>query len=45
MVEDTLSAILKYEGDMRKAQDELKAYLQQSARRRPGRATAATVRR
>ncbi len=28
LVEDTLSAILKYEGDMRKAQDDLKAYLQ-----------------
>ncbi len=31
MVEDTLTAILKYEGDMRKAQDELKAFLQQGA--------------
>ena len=28
MIEDTLSAILKYEGDMRKAQDELKSVLQ-----------------
>lgn len=28
LIEDTLTAILKYEGDMRKAQDELKAYLQ-----------------
>jgi MoxR-like ATPase len=28
LVEDTLSAILKYEGDIRKAQDELKNYLQ-----------------
>jgi MoxR-like ATPase len=28
MVEDSLSAILKYEGDLRKAQDDLKAYLQ-----------------
>jgi MoxR-like ATPase len=27
-IEDTLSAILKYEGDIRKAQDELKQYLQ-----------------
>ncbi len=27
LVEDTLSAILKYEGDIRKAQDELKTYL------------------
>jgi MoxR-like ATPase len=32
LVNDTLSAILKYEGDIRKAQDELKAYL---AKRRP----------
>ncbi|MBX3027648.1 MoxR family ATPase [bacterium] len=31
LVEDTLTAILKYEGDMRKAQDELKAFLQQPA--------------
>jgi MoxR-like ATPase len=29
LVEDTLTAILKYEGDMRKAQDELKTFLQQ----------------
>ena len=28
IVGDTLSVILKYEGDIRKAQDELKAYLQ-----------------
>jgi MoxR-like ATPase len=28
MVEDTLSTVLKYEGDIRKAQDELKDYLQ-----------------
>jgi hypothetical protein len=28
LVEDTLSAILKYEGDIRKAQDELKTFLQ-----------------
>lgn len=28
MIEDTLSTILKYEGDMRKAQDELKSFLQ-----------------
>ena len=28
LVNDTLSAVLKYEGDIRKAQDELKAYLQ-----------------
>ncbi len=28
LVNDTLSAVLKYEGDIRKAQEELKAYLQ-----------------
>jgi MoxR-like ATPase len=28
LVNDTLSVVLKYEGDIRKAQDELKAYLQ-----------------
>jgi MoxR-like ATPase len=28
LVNDTLSTVLKYEGDIRKAQDELKAYLQ-----------------
>jgi len=28
MVDDTLNTILKYEGDIRKAQDELKDYLQ-----------------
>jgi MoxR-like ATPase len=28
LIEDTLSTILKYEGDIRKAQDELKAYVQ-----------------
>jgi MoxR-like ATPase len=28
LVNDTLSAVLKYEGDIRKAEDELKAYLQ-----------------
>jgi MoxR-like ATPase len=33
VVEDTLSVILKYEGDIRKAQEELKSYLQ--ARKRP----------
>src|SRR5215470_12167945 len=37
LVNDTLSAVLKYEGDIRKAQDELKAYLQsQRARVEPG---------
>jgi len=37
MVEETLNTILKYEGDIRKAQDELKDYLQkQKARVAPG---------
>jgi MoxR-like ATPase len=35
LVNDTLSAVLKYEGDIRKAQDELKAFLQ-SQRTRGG---------
>jgi MoxR-like ATPase len=34
LVSDTLSVILKYEGDIRKAQDELKAYL--AKRKTPG---------
>lgn len=34
VVSDTLSAILKYEGDIRKAQEELKAYLQSQRSRR-----------
>jgi MoxR-like ATPase len=39
LVNDTLSTILKYEGDIRKAQDELKDYLQkQQARLEAGRA-------
>ncbi len=38
VVTDTLSAILKYEGDIRKVQDELKGYLQTQK----GRAEAAT---
>ncbi|MFN8626047.1 MAG: MoxR family ATPase [Candidatus Binatia bacterium] len=33
LVEDTLNTILKYEGDIRKAQDELKDYLQKHAAR------------
>jgi len=36
MVNDTLNTILKYEGDIRKAQDELKDYLhKQKARLEP----------
>ena len=35
MVNDTLNAILKYEGDIRKAQDELKEYLQKQKTKRP----------
>ena len=43
LVNDTLSTILKYEGDIRKAQDELKAYLQSAARAaRRSRATTRT---
>ena len=32
LLNDTLHTILKYEGDIRKAQDELKDYLQKKAR-------------
>ena len=35
LVNDTLSTVLKYEGDIRKAQDELKAYLQAQRARGP----------
>jgi len=35
LVNDTLSVVLKYEGDIRKAQDELKAYLQAQRARGP----------
>ena len=35
MVNDTLNTILKYEGDIRKAQDELKDYLQKQKAKRP----------
>ena len=46
MIEDTLSAILKYEGDMRKAQDELKSVLQaQRAADGAGQGSATDVRR
>jgi MoxR-like ATPase len=45
LVEDTLTAILKYEGDMRKAQDELKAYLQQGAATGAGQGNGSDVRR
>jgi len=42
VVNDTLSTILKYEGDIRKAQDELKDYLQkQKAKQEAGRAAEA----
>jgi MoxR-like ATPase len=42
LLTDTLSTILKYEGDLRKAQDELKEYLQrQQARRAAGSAPVA----
>ncbi|MBI3782518.1 MAG: MoxR family ATPase [Deltaproteobacteria bacterium] len=36
IVNDTLSTILKYEGDIRKAQDELKDYLQKQKAKGPG---------
>ena len=36
LVDDTLSTILKYEGDIRKAQDELKAYVQKQKARAAG---------
>ena len=45
LVEDTLTAILKYEGDMRKAQDELKAFLQQGAAAGGGQGNGSDVRR
>jgi MoxR-like ATPase len=35
MIEDTLSVVLKYEGDIRKAQEELKSYLQTLKRPEP----------
>ena len=35
LVNDTLSAVLKYEGDIRKAEDELKAYLQSQRAQAP----------
>jgi MoxR-like ATPase len=35
IVNDTLNTILKYEGDIRKAQDELKDYLQKQKAKRP----------
>lgn len=38
LVNDTLSAILKYEGDTRKAQDELKAFLAKRKAQAPGQA-------
>ena len=42
MSNDTLSTVLKYEGDIRKAQDELKDYLQkQKAKLEAGRAAEA----
>src|SRR5215471_5583231 len=41
LVADTLSTILKYEGDVRKAQEELKEYLRKARTRRPGTAEPA----
>src|SRR6202140_1926028 len=36
LVDETLDTIVKYEGDVRKAQDELKEYLRKARTRRPG---------
>jgi len=44
MIEDTLTAILKYEGDMRKAQDELKAFLQSQRAAEGGQGNGSDVR-
>jgi MoxR-like ATPase len=41
-VNDTLNTILKYEGDIRKAQDELKDYLQRQKAKAPGAAPVAS---
>ncbi|MBI1818185.1 MAG: MoxR family ATPase [Deltaproteobacteria bacterium] len=43
LVDDTLSAILKYEGDIRKAQDELKEYLQRQKAKTPAAEPAGTA--
>ncbi len=43
LVDDTLSAILKYEGDIRKAQDELKEYLQRQKAKTPPAEPAGTA--
>jgi MoxR-like ATPase len=42
LVNDTLSAILKYEGDIRKAQDELKEFVQRQKAKTQAPASAAT---
>ena len=44
LIEDTLTAILKYEGDMRKAQDELKAFLQSQRAAEGGQGNGSDVR-
>jgi MoxR-like ATPase len=36
LVDETLDTIVKYEGDIRKAQEELKEYLRKARTRRPG---------
>jgi MoxR-like ATPase len=41
LVDETLDTIVKYEGDVRKAQEELKEYLRKARTRRPGTETAA----
>jgi len=40
LVDETLDTIVKYEGDIRKAQEELKEYLRKARTRRPGAETA-----
>jgi MoxR-like ATPase len=42
LVNDTLSTILKYEGDMRKAQEELKDFIQRQKAKLPSETSAAT---
>jgi len=43
LVDETLDTIVKYEGDVRKAQEELKEYLRKARIRRPGTETTGTT--
>ena len=45
LVDETLDTIVKYEGDVRKAQEELKEYLRKARTRRPGTETGGRRRR